>query len=74
MLGTGEPRPTERRRPNPDMRDVGKLLGECGRIAGNIYQLVRAMNFGSLPDSAELEAAGKEARAFFAAVFKAFGI
>jgi hypothetical protein len=74
MLGTGQQRAQERRRPKPDMKEVGRLLGECGRIGGNIHQLLRHANFGDPPSRTELEAAGKEARALFAAVCKAFGI
>jgi len=74
MLGTGQRRAQERRRPHPDMKEVGRLLGECGRIGGNIHQLLRHANFGDPLSSAELEAAGKEARALFAAVFKALGV
>jgi hypothetical protein len=74
MLGTAQQRSQERRRPNPDMKEVGRLLGECGRIGGNIHQLLRHANFGNPPSRSELEDAGKEARALFAAVCKAFGI
>jgi hypothetical protein len=70
-------RPTTRpvqHRPPPDARLLLQLLGQLGRVAGNIYQLVRAMNFGDIPHSHELDAAGKEVRAFIADMRKAFGI
>lgn len=73
-LGTGRQRPSERRRPNPDMRQVGKLLAEFGRVGGNVHQLVKAMNFGGIPRSAELDAAGREVRALVAAALKALGL
>lgn len=63
-----------RRRPTPDMQRVAQVLAQCGRIGGNIYQLVRGMNLGDIPRSDELYAAGKEARAFIAAAREAFGL
>lgn len=63
-----------RSRPSPDMKLVAQVLGQSGRIGGNIYQLVRGMNLGDIPQSDELEAAGKEARAFIAAAREAFGL
>ena len=62
------------RRTSPDMRLVAQLLGQCGRIGGNIYQLVRGMNLGDIPHSHELDAAGKEARAFLTAAREALGL
>lgn len=63
-----------RRPPSPDMQRVAQVLAQTGRIGGNIYQLVRGMNLGDIPRSDELEAAGKEARAFIAAAREAFGL
>ena len=74
VMGTGQHRPSERRRPNPDMRQVGKLLAECGRIGGNVHQLVKEMNFGGIPQADELDAAGREVRALVAAAIKALGL
>lgn len=74
VLGTGEQRAHERRRPSPDMREVAKLLGECGRVGGNVHQITKRMNLGEIPRSAEMDAAGKEARALFAAALKALGL
>ena len=74
VLGTGEQRPRERRRPSPDMREVAKLLGECGRVGGNVHQITKRMNLGEIPRSAEMDAAGKEARALFAAALRALGL
>jgi len=74
VLGTGAQRPRERRRPSPDMREVAKLLGECGRIGGNVHQITKRANLGEIPRSAEMDAAGREARALFAAAFKALGL
>jgi hypothetical protein len=56
------------------MQRVAQVLAQTGRIGGNIYQLVRGMNLGDIPRSDELEAAGKEARAFIAAAREAFGL
>ena len=61
-------------RPPPEERLVQQLLGQCGRIGGNVYQLVRGMNLGYMPQSPELEDAAKEVRAFIADMRKAFGI
>jgi hypothetical protein len=74
VIGTGQHRPNERRRPNPDMRQVGKLLAEFGRVGGNVHQLVKEMNFGGIPQSDELDAAGREVRALVASALKAFGL
>lgn len=74
VLGTGQSRSTERRRPNPDMRQVSKLLAEFGRVGGNVHQLVKEMNFGGIPQADELDAAGKEVRALVAAAIKALGL
>jgi hypothetical protein len=74
VLGTGQQRPSERRRPNPDLRQVSKLLAEFGRVGGNVHQLVKEMNFGGIPRAAELEAAGREVRALVAAAIKALGL
>jgi hypothetical protein len=73
-LGTGQKRPSERRRPNPDMRQVGKLLAEFGRVGGNVHQLVKEMNFGGIPQADELDAAGREVRALVASALKALGL
>ena len=63
------------RRPLPaDMKAVAQVLAQTGRIGGNIYQLVRGMNLGDIPQSDELDAAAKEARAFIAAAREAFGL
>jgi hypothetical protein len=70
-------RPTTRpvrHRPPPEARLLMSVLGQCGRIGGNIYQLVRGMNLGDIPRSPELDAAGKETRAFLAAAREAFGL
>jgi hypothetical protein len=74
-LGCAHPttRPV-RHRPAPEARLLMQLLGQLGRVAGNIYQLVRAMNFGGIPRSHELDAAGKEVCAFIADMRKAFGL
>jgi hypothetical protein len=74
VVGTGAQRASERRRPSPDMKLVAKLLAECGRIGGNVHQVTKRMNLGDIPRSAEMDAAGKEARALFAAALKALGL
>jgi len=74
MLGTGKQRPNERRPFNPNMAEVRRLLGASGSLGSNTHQLVRGMNNGIAPASAEMDQAGKEIRAFYAALFKAFGL
>jgi hypothetical protein len=57
-----------------DMKTVKKLLAEISHLGGNIYQLVRDRNFGGISASADMDAAGKEARALLAEAFKALGL
>lgn len=73
-LACAHPQTRPVRRMTPDMKQVKKLLAEVSRVGSNIYQLVRAANFGDIPPSQEMEAAGKEARALLAEAFKALGM
>jgi len=59
-------KPTTRAVPDvsPDRAAVSEFLGRVGRYEGNLYQVVRRMNFGDLPEVHELAALADEARAF----------
>jgi hypothetical protein len=61
-------KPTTRAVPDisPDRASVNEFLGRVGRYEGNLYQVVRRMNFGDLPEVRTLAALADEARAFLA--------
>jgi mobilization protein NikA len=63
-----------RRAPPPEMEPVKKVLTHGGRIGGNMYQLVRAMNLGEIVRVEDMYAAAKEAREFVAEARQAFGL
>lgn len=71
ILGTGEQRPRERRRPSPDMKLLAHLMGQVGRIGGNLAQLLKLANRGDILPVNELPAAVHEARVFIADAQKA---
>jgi hypothetical protein len=58
--------PTTRAMPavSPDRAAINEFLGRVGRYEGNLYQVVRRMNFGNLPEVQTLAELGDEARAF----------
>jgi hypothetical protein len=59
-------KPTTRAVPDvsPDRAAVNEFLGRVGRYEGNLYQIVRRMNFGDLPDVHTLADLAAEARSF----------
>jgi hypothetical protein len=73
-LGTGDRRSNEHRRLTPEMKVTAQFLAQLGRLGGNVYQLVRGMNLGDLPECDELAEAARELRAFIAAAREAFGL
>jgi len=63
-----------RTRPTPDMERIQRYDARLGRLEGNIYQLVRAMNVGKVVRVDEMYAAAKEAEALLAELRQAFGL
>ncbi len=59
-------KPTTRAVPHvsPDRAAINEFLGRVGRYEGNLYQVVRRMNFGNLPEVKTLAELADEARAF----------
>jgi hypothetical protein len=59
-------KPTTRAVPHvsPDRAAINEFLGRVGRYEGNLYQVVRRMNFGDLPEVKTLAELADEARAF----------
>ena len=55
MLGNAGPR--ARRRPHPDQKALLQILGQLGRIGGNINQIAKQLNAGNTPAIPELQAA-----------------
>lgn len=55
MLGEAGPR--SRRRPHPDQKALLQILGQVGRIGGNINQIARQLNAGDKPAIPELRQA-----------------
>jgi hypothetical protein len=55
------------RRPLADVVLLAQLKGQCGRIGGNIHQLLRMANRGEIPWVDELAEAAKEVRDFLTA-------
>jgi hypothetical protein len=66
MRGLGCVRPTTRAIPHvsPDRAAINEFLGRVGRYEGNLYQVVRRMNFGDLPEVKTLAELAREARDF----------
>ena len=52
MLGSAGPR--ARRRPHPDQKALLQILGQLGRIGGNINQIAKQLNAGDTPAIPEL--------------------
>ncbi len=61
--------PTTRAMPavSPGRAAINEFLGRVGKYEGNLYQVVRRMNFGNLPEVQTLAELADEARAFLEA-------
>jgi len=70
-LAITRPRTRAVRRPLADAALLTQVLGQLGRIGGNVHQLVKLANRGEIPWPEELEAAGKKLDAAAEAVEKA---
>jgi mobilization protein NikA len=53
----GAPVPRQVRRPPVERRELARLLGELGKIGGNLNQLARAANTGVLLYESEIDVA-----------------
>ena len=71
ILGTGEQRSHERRRPTLDMTLLAQAMAQVGRIGGNLAQFLKLANRGEIVAANDLDAAVEEARAFIADAQKA---
>ncbi len=69
----GAPAPRQVRRPPVERKELARLLGELGKIGGNLNQLARAANSGILVYGNEIDAALGELRAMRGAVLRALG-
>jgi hypothetical protein len=65
ILGTGEQRPHERRRPLPGEAELARLRSEAGHVGGNLAQLLRRVNRGEMVQPDELADAMKAVREFW---------
>ena len=61
------------RRPSIDRALAAQLLGQLGRVGGNLHQLVRGMNFGMGIERAELAEVMIDMRALRAELMAAIG-
>jgi hypothetical protein len=52
----GAPAPRQVRRPPVERRELVRLLGELGKIGGNLNQLAKAVNSGALVYGGEIDA------------------
>jgi hypothetical protein len=66
MRSIGCRKPTTRAIPDvsPDRTAINEFLGRVGHYESNLYQVVRRMNFGNLPEVKTLAELADEARAF----------
>jgi hypothetical protein len=59
-LGTGQPRPRERRRPLPELKPFAQAMGRLGIYASNQHQLLKLANRGEIVATDELAEASKK--------------
>ncbi len=69
----GAPAPRQVRRPPVEKRELARLLGELGRIGGNINQIARSLNAGVMVFTGEIDTALGGLREMRAAILKALG-
>jgi hypothetical protein len=65
-LGTAGPRAT--RRPPVELRALGQVIGQLGKIGSNVNQIARVLNSGGTIPEGDLKAAIAEVRAASMAV------
>ena len=69
----GAPAPRQVRRPPVERRELARLLGEVGKVGGNLNQIARALNTGILVYEGEIETALSGLAEVRAAILKALG-
>jgi hypothetical protein len=69
----GAPAPRQVRRPPVERRELARLLGELGKIGGNLNQLAKAANTGIVPYGNEIETALHGLQEVRGAILKALG-
>jgi hypothetical protein len=70
----GNPGKRSVRRPPAERAELARLLGELGRIGGNINQIARALNTsGNMPPGSDVSAISIEVQAMRAALMTALG-
>ena len=69
----GAPPPRQVRRPAVERRELARLLGELGKIGGNLNQLAKAANTGVVVFEGEIASALTGLREMRDAVLKALG-
>lgn len=69
----GAPAPRQVRRPPVEKRELVRLLGEVGKIGGNLNQLSKAVNTGVLVYGGDLDAALAGVREVRDAILRALG-
>jgi hypothetical protein len=69
MRSIGCRKPSTRAVPDvsPDRAAVNQFLGRVGRYEGNLYQVVRRLNFGDVPEASTLAELAREVREFLEA-------
>jgi hypothetical protein len=67
--------PTTRavRRPPVEKAALAQLLGQIGRVGGNLHQIARHLNFGNVEAAADLPEALEDLRAMKAVLMRALG-
>jgi hypothetical protein len=69
----GAPVPRQVRRPPVERRELARLLGELGKIGGNLNQLARAANAGVIVYEGEIDTALGGLREVRDAIMQALG-
>jgi Bacterial mobilisation protein (MobC) len=69
----GAPVPRQVRRPAVERRELVRLLGELGHIGGNLNQLAKAANSGTIVYGGEIDAALRGLAEARDAILKALG-
>jgi hypothetical protein len=69
----GAPAPRQVRRPPIERKELGRLLGELGKIGGNLNQIAKAMNTGVLVYEGEINTAVRSLVEMRDAVLAALG-
>jgi hypothetical protein len=69
----GAPVERQSRRPNIDRAQVAQLLGQVGRIGGNINQIAHSLNAGGSPSAMLISSAVEDVAAMRRALMEALG-